>query len=98
MFWFRGVSGCNPLLKVVPLCGLNISFNLKLSHSGMGLYAFSLIHLTRNPSEKLCAEMAKQLQFRAPRVQAALPDTAKPLPLLSHHCPMSHHTGSELLQ
>lgn len=86
-----GVSGCNPLLKVVLLCGLNNSFNFKLTHSGTGLYAFSLVHLIRYPSEKLCAEMAKQHQFRDPG-QADLPDTAKPL-----H-PTAHHMGCGPLQ
>lgn len=72
-----GVSGCNPLLKVVPLWGLNISFNLKLSHSGTGLCAFCLVHLIRYPCEKLCAGVTKQHQFRDPCPWAALPCHSK---------------------
>lgn len=87
-----GVSGCNPLLKVVPLWGLNISFNLKLSHSGTGLCAFCLVHLIRYPCEKLCAGVTKQHQFRDPCPRAALPCHSKatspaltPLPHCTSH-------------
>lgn len=79
------VSGCNPLLKVAPLCGLNISFNLKLSCSCMGLYAFSLVLWLAIPVKNCVQRWQNNTNSEAHVYEQPCLDTAKPLPQLSHH-------------